>query len=334
MKNYYDKILFVLALLLLGLGVAYFFLKGGLPSRAAPALTQAPASGSAYAPVPTTEVKSETVVWGDTPDQYPAEGKSDWDKAIMLELNVTDVSKIPVERQYPPSDLWYYGVFTPPKIWWDPTTGWTAESPKPPKPPAPPFALHLDGLENRLYRIQFHGYLGSADSNALLQMEDTTNNTFFNTKVGQANPEEAIKVLDFKVNVITNPDHTIHRAGVITLLDERSNETLTLTESVPLTLPNDRYFLLETDNPLPSQQWEVTKVGETLDVGDSTFKITGLDLNAPSVTVEKTEPGQDTQTQTLNPTSTTTSAPSTDSITPPDTSAPAGTATAVPGGTM
>ncbi|MGA2053070.1 MAG: hypothetical protein ABSH19_07150 [Opitutales bacterium] len=333
MKNYYDKVLFVLALLLLGLGVAYFFLKGGLPSGAAPALTQLPPAGGAYTPVPTTNITSETVEWDETPDQYPVDGKADWDAAVMKELNLTDPTKIPLERQYPASDLWYYGVFTPPKIWWDPAAGWTAESPKAPKPPPPPFAMHLEGLENRLYRIQFQGYIGSA-TNPLLQMADTENNTFFNTKVGQDNPEEAVKVTSFKEQLLQQSDGTLHRVGIITIVDERANQTLTLTSGVPLTLPNDQYFLLETDDPLPSQRWEVTKVGETLDVGNATFKITGLDLKAPSATVEKDQPNEDTLTQTLTPTPTTTSAPAPDSTTPPATPDSTGSAPAAPTGSM
>jgi len=303
MKNYYDKVLFILALALLGLGVAYCFMKGGLPSGAPPPIVQQAPNDGAYQALPTAIVKSDQPVWD------------------------------PSEDQYPPSDLWYYGVFTPPKIWWDATSGWTAEPPKPPKAPAPPFGVHLVDLEKRLYRVQFESYTGAADKTAHLQMLDTANNTIFDTKVGQENPDEAVKVLDFKLVRVTQDDGTSYREPTITLLDERTNQTLTLGQGQKLTLPNDRYFLLETESPLDVQKWEVTKVGDSLDVSVANFTITKVDYDAPSVTVEKAWPKgskEDNQELTLTPTQSSSDAPTSATPTPPATDAGAAPATPAP----
>jgi hypothetical protein len=294
MKNYYDKVLFILALALLGLGVAYCFMKGGLPSGVPPQIVQQAPNGGAYQPLPTALVKGEPSVWEAGGDEYS---------------NTTGI----------PSDLWYYGVFTPPKIWWDPTSGWTAEAPKPPRV-IPPFGLHLDNLEQRLYRVQFQSYTGAADATAHLQMQDTANNSFFDTKVGLENPDEAVKVLDFKMVRQTLPDGTSYRVATITLLDERTNQTLSLTQGQQLTLPNDRYFLLETESPLTPQKWEVTKVGDSLDVGVANFTITKVDYDAPSVTVEKDWPTgskEDKQELTLTPTPSSPDASTSATPTPP-----------------
>ncbi len=274
MKNYYDKILFILALALLGLGVAYCFMKGGLPSGEPPAIVKQAPSGGAYQPLPTANVTGEMPVWD------------------------------PSEDQYPPAGLWYYGVFTPPKIWWDPASGWSAESPRPPKAAPPPFGMHLYNMLPRLYRVQFQSYIGRPDKTATLQMQNTATKEFFTTKVNEDNPELGVKVTDFKMVLQSAPDGTVFRVAKISLLDERTGETLTLTQNEPQFLPNDRYFLLETESPLPPKEWEVTKAGETLDVGDANFSITKVDYDAPSVTVKKTEPKQDDQEHTLTPIST------------------------------
>jgi len=275
MKNYYDKVLFLLGLILLGLGVGYVFMKGGLPAGTAPRINPV-LTGGAYEAVPVSNVTAESATWDPAPDQYDG----------------TDTTK---------AGIWVYSVFTPPKIWWDTTSGWTAEPPKPPKPPKPPFGLHFDNIAYRLYRIQFHGYLGSVDK-PILQLEDTSTKTFFNAKLNEDQPNAGIKVTGFKVVLVTGADGGIIHVGTLTMIDDRTHETVTLTENKPLILPNDRYFLLETDSPLPSQNWEVTKVGETLDVGDVNFKIVGLDYNAPSVTVDRTQPNQEDQSETLTPT--------------------------------
>ena len=299
MKNYYDKVLFILALALLGLGVAYCFMKGGLPSGAPPQIVQQPPNGGAYQPLPTAVVKSEPAQWNASEDEY---------------ANTTGI----------PPDLWYYGVFTPPKIWWDPASGWSAEAPLGPKAAPPPFGVHLVDKEKRLYRVQFQSYSGNADATAHLQLQDTANNTLFDTKVGQENPDEAVKVLDFKMVRVTQEDGTSYRVPTITLLDERTNQTLTLGQGQNLYLPNDRYFLLETESPLDVQKWEVTKVGDSLDVGVANFTITKVDYDAPSVTVEKDWPAgskEDKQELTLTPTQTSADAPTSATPTPPATDA-------------
>jgi hypothetical protein len=306
MKNYYDKVLFILGLVLLGLGVAFFFIKGGLPTGAPPPIVNQAPGGGAYPAVPISNLSTAEASWEAAPDEYPADGKEAWDKVVNANLAPDQKP-----QQYPEPDLWYYGVFTPPKIWWDPVAGWTALSPKGAKPAPPPFGLHLDNLVSRLYRIQFRGYLGSTDRTATLQLEDTTSKTYFNTKVGLEKADKGIKVTDFKVERRTGPGGSIYRVGMITMLDEHTGQTLTLEDDKPLSLPNDRYFQLETEAPLDVKTWEVTKAGETLDVGDVNFKISKVDYDAPSVTVQKTQPKQDMQELILTPTTPSTPAPTT-----------------------
>ena len=110
MKKYYDKVLFLLALAVLGLGVT-MYVKGGPPASPPPPVAKP--TGAAYTVIEKPTFEQASQVWNPPPDQREEQGDPGWT----------------------------YSVFTPPKIYWDPGAGFSAQPPEPPK--VVPFGVHL-----------------------------------------------------------------------------------------------------------------------------------------------------------------------------------------------
>ncbi len=271
MKKYYDKVLFLLALVVLGLGAGIFFKKGGVPKS--PALPAAKLSGDAFTTIPAPTFDKTTYTWESPPDQ----------------------------REDDPG--WIYYVFTPPKIWWEQGTGWIAVPPVPIVPV--PFGLHLVSAKKELYRVQLQGTSGNGDKDDEINFSDEETGLDFHLKLGQESELHKIKVTDLSFDPVDKGHGVVFKAARATILDESTGETVTLTEGVEFAPTDNQVYVLQTDDPFPSQEWKVSsqdwKVAvkngqdETLKQpggledfkGDIVFKVVNLDFDKPSVTVEK-----------------------------------------------
>jgi len=267
MKNYYDKVLFLLGLIVLGIGAGIFLQKGGVPKPARiAALTL---SGDKYPEVPAPKISEKTPLWEAPPDQ--GEDRND--------------------------PGWIYSIFTPPKIWWEPGTGWIVQAPNPPGPP-PPFGIHLVKAAQELYRVQVQGVSGSGDKDDVINFSDEDEGNDFSLKVGEEDTHHQVKVLDMSIPDKTQLAHGLwSNNATVTILDERTSENVTLTQGVLYSPSGNRYYVLQFDDPFPAEEWRVTKEGETKEFPGSTsgfnlpdpikFVVDKLDFDTPSVTVER-----------------------------------------------
>jgi hypothetical protein len=263
MKHYYDKILLALAFVVLAIGVGYFFYTGGLPAHAADPLVGTPLSGNNFEPIAPPEFNEVQASWDTPQDQTPDDQTG-----------------------------WTYGIFTPPKIWWD-GDHWTSEQPGPGGQKAP-FGVHLIGLRQQPYRLQIAATFPGIDADhpATVVFTDGDNGgRTFRDKVGDTDSAHDVKVVDYSDTKVPNVNAGFNHVYTVTVTDLRTNKNYTLTQGQLLVFPDQRYLLLETDDPYPSQEWRVQKVGDRLDATPDTYFVAlSIDFDSPAVTVEKHYP--------------------------------------------
>ena len=198
MNKIYDKLLLVIALLILAGGVFLYLQKSGaVPSLNAPINVQT--ADKPYLP--------ETVS-----SQTP--GEVNWPEASEQ------------------STGWRYDVFTPPKIFIDENGQFSEEGWEPPVPP-PPFGIYLAQIERKVYRIQIEGYMQEDPTDAsksLLLMFDEEAQKQVRARPGDEKPESEFKLLSFDIERLYNEDGIIQKIAKATILDQRSGEEVALID--------------------------------------------------------------------------------------------------------
>ncbi|HTB62680.1 MAG TPA: hypothetical protein VK737_03750 [Opitutales bacterium] len=305
MKNYYDKVLFLLGLIVLGIGVGIFYQKGAVPK--AESVTQPKLRGTPYEDIPEPDTHTSVRVWETPPDQNEIRGEAD--------------------------PGWIYQVFTPPKIYWETGTGWIPQSPDtPPKVPAG-FGLTFVAPGQDLYRIQIQGVSGTGQKDDVINFWDVETNNDFHLKVGEVNDDskrEEIQVVDLSFEKRENHG-IVSNTAVVTILDQRTNQQVKLTEGELYSPTGTRYITLHFSDPFPEKDWNVSKEGDEIEFPGSTpgfdladpivFHVDNIDFDAPSVTVERQIKNKrhvlikPVLVQTLTPPTTETAAPAADTST-------------------
>lgn len=196
MNKIYDKLLLLVAALLLAGGVVLYLQKSGAtPSLSAPVNAEPADNPYQAEPVPASE--STSAVWPDAPEQ---------------------------------STGWFYDVFTPPKIYIDKEGQFTAEGWTPPPPPVP-FGVYLADIERKPYRIQLEGYIEEDRSDplkTLLLMYDEEAKKQVRARPGDVKPEAEFKLLSFEIERVRDADNNIDVIAEAKILDQRSGEEVTL----------------------------------------------------------------------------------------------------------
>lgn len=258
--KFYDKILFLIGILMLLAGAFYYLNRSEAIPQSLPARLTAPPSGDSYSAIRVPDFGGETVEW--------------------LE---------PEHQSFGP--LWVYDVFTPPKIYFNEETN--EFLPEPPRPPVgpPPFGLQLVEIKQELYRLQFDGYMDAPSGkpeDAILLFDDVEAGRLTRGSVGTKNEEGNFTVVAFEVRR-EEKDGLLRRVPMVTILDERLGREVVLTEAERLTLKDEIITILqgtEPDFPL----FEVPAEGGTITIGESIFTVSNISFDNQSVTVEKTDP--------------------------------------------
>jgi hypothetical protein len=263
MKKYYDKILLLLGLAVLAIGVGIYYYKGGSAKSSVAPLPPMKLTGSAFEVIPPPVIVDKTADWEAPPDQGDDRNETGWT----------------------------YSVFTPPKIWWQPGEGWTALPPSGPGKTIP-FGIELVTATKDLYRVQVVGIVGAGDANDFIQFTDQEPDYSYGFRLhkGEENAIAQVKVLDMSVDRVEKEHGLIEKVAKVTILDERTNQTVTLVQGEPYSPTNNEYYILHISAPFPDQEWKVIAVGDQspkLPPNNSFFVVTALDFDKPSVTVEK-----------------------------------------------
>ncbi len=264
----YDRLLLVLAGLLLCAGLGYPLLPGGEKPGADDAVP-ASAGGAPYAAV-TAPV--------------PAPGEAVWPR--------------PVEQ----APGWLYDVFTPPKIYLDPDTGafvptgWKIV-------PTEPFGVYLERISRRPYRIQLEGYVEEDRADAsknLLLLHDLESGESVRARTGQAVPQAGVEVIDFTVRRQRDADGNIAVVAEARLLDTRRGAEVRLRADE--VLYEDGVEAVFRSREDPSVRIVVHRAGERFSTPQGRYRVEDIDLDGPGVTlIKEGDDRRQSVTRTLRP---------------------------------
>ncbi|MGF1447987.1 MAG: hypothetical protein ACFB20_01070 [Opitutales bacterium] len=252
MSQLSDKVLFIIALVILGSAFAFMFVSQGGLDRSADAEVAAPPTGFEY-----SDVTADVVVAGQPAWQEPA----------------------------PPADdpLEFYDLFTPPRIFWDAREREFVFIPITPEVfrlPIP-FGAKMVAFEPLPYRIQFDSYLGRLPRNPT---NEPPNAQFFFKVVPepgqppitiQGYPDETDEFAPYGFRVVSGREELrevmekegtanmeFRRVGFVTIFDEQLGEEVVLdTDSVKET--TGEFLLTFEQNVRPFDQFRLQEPGET-----------------------------------------------------------------------
>lgn len=200
--------------------------------------------------------------------------------------------------------LWVYEVFTPPKVYFNPTSGeFTVVPPSQLQAPREvPFGLELVDVFQEPYRIQLVGFLGERGSYRM-NLENAETGEVLLARPTDRRPELDLEVLSFEVRevAVPNPGGTPIKDTVAyaTIRDLRIGEVVTLNskERRFLATPRARFRTVTTP---PSAV--LLREGEAEQVGDSLYTLKSLTINPPAAVVERDPDGDgETTVRTLTP---------------------------------
>jgi hypothetical protein len=253
MNKIYDKLLLLIAVLLLAGGAFLYLQKAGqAPTLSAP--VNAEPADNPYVPetVPSTEIT-----------------EANWPE---------------VEVQ---STGWRYDVFTPPKIFIDEFGRFSEVGWEPPVPP-PPFGIYLEEIVRKPYRIQLEGYIEEDPedpSKTLLLMYNEEAQRQVRARPGDERPGAEFKLLSFDIERIRDADNNIEVVAEATILDQRTGEEVVLVHG------ERRYesgvtviIRSELDG---SYRKELTDAPAEFEGPAGTYTLLEINLEDSSVTVEK-----------------------------------------------
>lgn len=266
MNKIYDKLLFVVALLILGVGVGFYFMNtGAVPESSAEI---APPSGAAYESIPIPRA---------------GQAEANWPEAE------------------PQSSTWVYDVFTPPKIYINKDGDFTIEAPYDDTLPPPPFGLYLATMEPELYRIQLEGYIEEdlSDSNkSLLLFYDVQAEDSLRLRPGSKSDASEFEVISFDVKRNVGDDGSITKTATTKIMDLRASKEVVLTHKEPLY--EDRIEIVLRSNEDPSIEVRPQAAGEQFETPLGQYVLDAIDLDGQTVTVTKQETQDfDAETQVL-----------------------------------
>ena len=257
MKGTYEKILFAIAALVFGAGLAWFFLFAGEP-REGPSLSTLPI-GDDYEPRERPRVETAEATWTEA-------------------------------RPQSEDGLWLYDLFTPPKIYINPATELFSVVPYVEDKTGDTFGVVLAGMERRLYRLQYEGYVednpGDA-SQSLIRIYARDLDRALLVRVGQAHPEGRFRVVDFEVDPSLSPGGMIERSARLTLFDEQTGETVTLDSQGPRY--SDRAVVLLRAEDGSEAAFRLSGRGESFEWRGFVYRLMDLNPEQGSVRVERTE---------------------------------------------
>jgi len=275
MNNLYDKILFLVALALLGGGVAFYMVKQ-------------------------TQLPSPHVA---PPDRVPT---GEAVTPIELQTFQDDVAVIPTPSAQDAEGFWIFNLFTPPRIWWSDEIGWIAEPPGDNQPCLITrlFGVELVSVDQGLYPVQFKGYTGGTQMGEPVLLEITVRNeegVFENKRVSlEATDEAPVEFRDFEVKreIDEGERGTVIRSiGYLTIFDPELGEEVVLRDDVDKVIEGVFEVTLRKLAP-PFKQEEVftwERIGDTqkfyVRCRDTNFNVdyTLLDLDPAeaTATIEK-----------------------------------------------
>lgn len=284
MNKHYDKICFVLALLVLAASAAFYFLNSPNISKfekKAKAALQSGPQGEKWVDKDAKFTISQSMAWENPPAQSE------------------DAN-------------WLFELFTPPKIWVDKSGKFITEAPITVAEEKTAFEIKFASVTSAVYGIKLTGYIGSAE-NPIFQFQNADNNMEFTGKKGvpisikdptdisgKRRIDLGFKVLDFKKFTTKNADNTITIGMTVVFEDKRLSKPVEISTGKPTLLPAERRIEIVSAKD-PNQKWLIKNKGEKIEYNNSVYTVKDLSFDDAFVVVEQTLPeGKGTVTKKLD----------------------------------
>ena len=275
MKNYGDKIFFIVAIIVLGSSVGYFATSESAVKESA-AESQASldkvAPGMKWESIAIPKLKLETKAWS------------------------------PVAAQ-DEEGLWLYQLFTSPKIWVDTDGSFIAEPPFQTEAESKIFGFRFGGVKNDPYPIKYKGFYIDPDGNRTVQLSDESTNRFLKGKIDEevqpltGKPiKTGIFVKKFDTKTVKQKDGTLKRQTTVTLFDKKLNREIEIYSDKPTFLEENRVITLTPDAP-QTQAWNVKAVGDSIESNGIKYVVKDIDFDNEFVVIEKQLPKPNSQPQ-------------------------------------
>lgn len=271
MEKHYEKILFLVAVLVAGAS-AYFYL--GSEGKLAEAKSQMQAS-----------------LQGN-PSGEP------WQNIPVPEVNAEVTSTWEAVKPQDEDGLWLYQLFTSPKIWVDSDGKFIVEPPFQKEVIKKLFGFKYGELKNEAYPIKWKGYFVSGDGSKIVQLFDEAQNQ---PMLGKLNEEikvrkagsvtgktvgSGITVKNFEEVRQKEDSGLIRKVTKVVLFDKNIGKEIVIFSNKPTFLEESRTISLLPDNGSDSV-WLVRKVGDKFEANGAVYTVKELDFENEVVVVEK-----------------------------------------------
>lgn len=249
MRNLYDKLLLLAAILVLALG-SYFYM---------------------------STVKRAPIGWSPAPKSAAYTPRH----SDMKEPSIVNWS-VPEEQ----STGWTYDVFTPPKIYLDENGQFVSEGWKIYE--SVPFGVVLSKIEKIPYRIQLEGYIEEDPSDphkSLLLLYNEETGRSIRTRVGRRESAAEIDVIEFKIDRLRDAYGNPYKEVYAILRDRRTGQMVSLNNDERLYM---KAFTVELRSESdPERIIQLSKVGEAFTTADGKYRLESVDFQESRATIYK-----------------------------------------------
>lgn len=278
--KYYDKIFFLVSLVVLGASCGYYVMNKPKIAESvdnAEALLAKKAKGIEWKEVAVPRLEVKPIEW-------------------------------PEVRPQDEDGRWFFQVFTPPQIWVDEDGKFITESPLIKAMARQSFALKFGGVSNEPYPIKYVGAMGD-DKNPIIQLRNESTKAFYTARLNQPitmnvvgkngmaqSVDVGLVVKSFESKNVKNANNTISKIVKIVLLDKKLGKEITVYSNKPTVIEDSRRmtFLLPDGG-----QWHVKGAGESKEVANATYTVKSVDFDKGSAVVEMVPSNKDITPQTM-----------------------------------
>ncbi len=279
--KYYDKIFFLVALIVLGASFGYYFVN--MPeiektSQRADSLLSQKAKGVVWKEVAVPRLEIKPIEWPEVKPQ-DEEGR------------------------------WFFQVFTPPQIWVDEDGKFITESPLIKERARQSFALKYGGVSNEPYPIKYVGFMGSPED-PRIQLRNEETKAFFTGKIKQKITMDVMgeggkaKTVDVGLTVnsfdrkrVEKPDNTISVVVKIVLFDSKLGKEITIYSDRPTVIEDSRRMTFVLPD---GGKWHVKAAGESKNVAGASYTVKELDFDKGYAIIEMVPDNKEISPQIMN----------------------------------
>ena len=278
--KFYDKIFFLVSLVVLGSSLAYYFMNE-------PAIKE-------------TASKVSSLL------SQEAEGVQ-WKEVSVPKMEIKPI-EWPEVRAQDEEGRWFFQVFTAPQIWVDNDGKFITESPYIKEKARQAFALKYGGISNEPYPVKYLGFMGKSED-PIIQLRHEADNMFLTGKINQPimisvrgenglakSVDTGLTIKKFDQKRIKKADNTIGESVTVVVFDKKYGKEIKIYSDKPTVIEDSRRFSLVLPD---GKKWHVRNVGESQSVSDAVYTVKSLNFDEGNVVVEMVPANKEISPQTM-----------------------------------